>query len=408
MLPFSAINGPSWTKFRRLIAAEYEDVSIISIAGVKNGMSFSSDTGMAECLVVGRKVKSKTKHDARAAFVSLTSRPRDLSQSFAISKSIVNADTDRQLEDGPFGGEISYCGDEVAGETIDAPIGRVEIGWGAARLRDACVAQTAHAMSTGVLWLPAEPNAYPIPMAQLGDVGDRGLDSQLFISSAHNGPFTKTNPSPTASYPALWNHNAPEENRLVCRPDSQLRVRRGMETKAAQLWLTTSRVHLNSEFTFGSQSLAVAFTDEKSAGGRVWPNVTFEDDRYDYAFALWSNSTLGLLSFWWHSNRQQSSKATLKITVAPTMPILDLRSLSDEQHSTAKRIFEKFRNKVFKAAYLADIDPKRERLDQFVICDLLGFDHDTFRAVRRLAAKWCAEPSVHGGKKRPDGALPSV
>ena len=24
--------------------------------------------------------------------------------------------------------------------------------------------------------------------------------------------------------------------------------------------------------------------------------------------------------------------------------------------------------------------------------------------VRRLAAKWCAEPSVHGGKKRPKGA----
>ena len=38
-------------------------------------------------------------------------------------------------------------------------------------------------------------------------------------------------------------------------------------------------------------------------------------------------------------------------------------------------------------------------LDQRVVCDLLGFDEDTYHAVRRLAAKWCAEPSVHGGKK---------
>ena len=35
-----------------------------------------------------------------------------------------------------------------------------------------------------------------------------------------------------------------------------------------------------------------------------------------------------------------------------------------------------------------------------MVCDLLGFGEDTYHAVRQLAAKWCAEPSVHGGKKR--------
>ncbi len=408
VLPFTAINGPSWTKFRALIDASYEDVSIVSIAGVKDGMSFSSDTGMAECLVVARKKKTKTNQINRAAFVSLPSRPADLSQSFAVAKSIAKTDAGRQLEDGPFGGEISYCGDAVAGETIDAPIGQVEIGWGAARLRDASVAQTAHALANGRLWLPAQPQPIPIPMTTIGEIGTRGLDSQLFISSAHKGPFIKSGSSPTASYPALWNHHAPSETRLVCEPDSQLRVRRGMETKAAQLWSTTSRAHLNSEFTFGSQSLAVAFTAERSAGGRVWPNIKFADDRYDYAFTLWSNSTLGLLSYWWHSNRQQSSKATLKITVAPTMPTLDLQALSDDQHAEAKRIFEDFRYEELSPAYLADVDENRRELDHRLVCDLLGFDEETFRAVHRLAEKWCAEPSVHGGKKRPIGMMKAI
>ena len=41
-----------------------------------------------------------------------------------------------------------------------------------------------------------------------------------------------------------------------------------------------------------------------------------------------------------------------------------------------------------------------------VVCDLLGFDEETYVGVRRLAAKWCAEPSVHGGKARSrDAAL---
>ncbi len=43
----------------------------------------------------------------------------------------------------------------------------------------------------------------------------------------------------------------------------------------------------------------------------------------------------------------------------------------------------------------------RALLDRRVLCDLLGFDDDVYLAVRRLAAKWCAEPSVHGGKPRP-------
>ena len=39
-------------------------------------------------------------------------------------------------------------------------------------------------------------------------------------------------------------------------------------------------------------------------------------------------------------------------------------------------------------------------LDRRVICDLLGFDESVYEAVRHLAAKWCAEPSVHGGKQQ--------
>ena len=84
--------------------------------------------------------------------------------------------------------------------------------------------------------------------------------------------------------------------------------------------------------------------------------------------------------------------------------MLDLRALTDEQLLMAEMIFDEFRDKELKPAYLAYADPNRALLDHRVVCDLLGFDEDVYEGVRRLSAKWCAEPSVHGGKARPKSA----
>ena len=130
----------------------------------------------------------------------------------------------------------------------------------------------------------------------------------------------------------------------------------------------------------------------------------FHDSRFDYALAVWCNCTLGLLSFWWHANRQQDGRGRTTIRAVETLPVLDFRTLSNEQLLTAEAIFNEFRDTELLPAYLADADPNRALLDRCVVCDLLGFDEDTYRAVRRLAAKWCAEPSVHGGKARPKNA----
>ena len=114
------------------------------------------------------------------------------------------------------------------------------------------------------------------------------------------------------------------------------------------------------------------------------------------------NCTLGLLSFWWHSSRQQPGRGIITIRAAESLPALDFRVLTDEQLATTQAIFEEFREKELQPAYLADVDENRALLDRRVVCDLLGFDDGVYRAVRLLAAKWCAEPSVHGGKRHLD------
>ena len=98
----------------------------------------------------------------------------------------------------------------------------------------------------------------------------------------------------------------------------------------------------------------------------------------------------------------------MTIRSAESFPVLDFRALSDDQLIMAELIFDEFRDKELQPAYLADADPNRALLDRRVVCDLLGFDDKTYEGVRRLAAKWCAEPSVHGGKPRPKDARPIV
>ena len=404
VLPLVAAAGQSWDKFRRMLAEEYAEISVISIAAANvDSISFSADTSLGECLIVARKCAANEPEAERVQFTSLRQRPQDMAQASVVAKAILDNPDIRKIEDGPYGGEPLSLGSEKIGETLDMPQS-ADGKLSAVRLYDAAVAQTAYSLTQSTLWLPAQPQPLELKMAQLGSVGKLGYVHRDITGPLPRGAFDKIEPSATATYPALWNHNAKKETRIICEPDSQLQARRGMETKAATIWATASRAHLNLEFGFASQALTVAFTEQNSIGGTAWPNVQFADIRFDYAFAVWGNSTLGILAHWWHASLQNPGRGRMTIRSADFFPILDLRALTDAQLATAQEIFDEFRELELQPAYLADADANRALLDRRVVCDMLGFDAAVYEGVRMLAAKWCAEPSVHGGKRRPAGA----
>ena len=409
VLPLSTSAGFAWQGFRNMLEDDYTDMTVLSIAAADNdSLSFSADTGMAECLVIARKLKPDEPHSERTSFTSLQRRPQGFAHASAVAKTLGSGSYVRQIEDGPYGGTPLIVGDEITGQMLTAPSQSDKEIWGAVRLADYSLAQTAYALSNSRLWLPGSSNSIEIelvPLSTMGNLGFHHLDiTGLPSKGPPQGPFSKTVSSPTATYPALWNHDAQAETRIVCNPDSQLQVRPGMEDKAAIVWATASHAHINLDFRFNSQPLGAAFTDRESMGGRAWPNVKFDSLQFDHIFTVWCNGTLGLLCFWWHSNRQVAGRGTTTKTTAGTLPVLDFRALTDEQLRTAEAIFNELRDKELKPAYLADADPNRALLDRRVVCDLLGFDEEVYAAVRRLAAKWCAEPSVHGGKPRPKDA----
>ena len=286
VLPLSAANGLSWKGFRELLARKYTDLEILSIAANGRDMSFSSDTGMAECLVIARRLRPDESpgDEDLGHFTSLRRKPKGFAHASSLAGKLVNRSQTRRLEDGPYGGTPLMVGQELAGETITAPRGADGQSWGAVRIVDYSLAQTAYALSQSTLSLPGSFKTARIQIAVLEAVGRMGMYHIDINGPLPRGPFSKMSASPTATYPCLWNHDAKKESRMVCVADSQLQVRPGMEEKAATVWATASRAHLNRDFTFGSQALSVAFTDTEAIGGRVWPNVIFSHKRFDYAF----------------------------------------------------------------------------------------------------------------------------
>ena len=422
VLPLSVASGLSWKGLRTLFAKHYEDIEVISLATPKSyDIAFSADTSMADCLVIARKKSDSipSRSDNPTRFISLRQRPDKLAAAGETARELIAKKTKRGLEDGPFGGTDIDCGGkqgEKMGEAITAPVQQSDPKWNLVRIQDFELIQTAYALTQSKLRLPAQPEQLDLKTAKLGEIAKLG-----FVHRDINGPATRIRadkpnqtrlprgpfevhkciPKPTETYTALWSHDCEKENKLLCEPDSRMKVRPGMEDKAARIWKTAGRAHLNLPFSLISQPLAVAFTKRKCIGGSAWPNVNFPKKDWDYAFSIWGNSTLGLLLFWWHANRQHPGRAQTTIRAAETLPVLDFSKLSEEQIQQAKAIFDEFKNKHFLPAYLANADETRALLDKQVICDLLGFEETTYKAVRQLAAKWCAEPSVHGGKQRP-------
>ena len=422
VLPLSAMSGMSWENVRALWRNEYSSSIFVTIAGEGNyDSSFSADTGMAECLFVGRKEKPQDSVH-RAKFVILNRQPRDTLEgeqiAHAISSVVAQGDI-RRLEDGPVGGNRIFLGEMCVGEIVDCQT-PIEGAWQMCGVRDISLGQTAYQLSNGHLWIEGMPRAgrREIPIASLRDVirriGPHHLDltgSTIKSDGLPQGPFERIHdqPPPGSAYPCLWNHDTTRERRLVVEPDSYCRIpnviptlRDVLAARAEERWATAVRSHYNLDLQFNAQSIIVAMTEQPSMGGRAWPTVIFDDPMHEYAFSLWSNSSLGLLCHWWMANKTQAGRGTSTITSIPKFTTIDLRALTDEQHVAAQTAIEAMAGERFLPFDQINEDTARADLDRRLIVDVLGLSPDLCAAggaMERLRTKLATEPQIHSNKK---------
>ena len=399
VLPLTVVSGGSWQAARALLASHYDDLTVVTLAAMgQSTRAFSADTDMGEALIIAVKRSEpleRSPADAPATYVNLWRRPQASVDATQLSRTLT------EIPDHETG--FIRVGEDDVGCFIRASVA----DGGSASLRQPYVAATAVGLRRGSLRLPRLKETFGVPITTLAQLGKRGLVDRDISGEETNkagdprGPFSVvfSGAKAEAEYPALWGHDADRERRLVVQPDGEGRVRPSQDARAVDVWDTATRLHFNRDFRLNSQSLAACLTPKQSIGGRAWPNFGVDGDpRREEALALWANTTLGLISFWWVAGRQQQGRAILTISNLPSLPVLDVRELDVRQLGIAKQIFENFRDWTFLPANEAHRDDTRKELDRAVLCELLGLPESILEPLGVLREQWCAEPTVHGGK----------
>ena len=435
VLPLVMTSGAAWEPARYTLTSSYGEIVVITIAGLKTDeKAFSADTDMAECLLIARK--SEEGQNKHAQFITLRERPRNDSEGPLIVQALHSKKDIRSLEMGPYGGTPIQVGEDEVGQILHFPLPKCG-PWQLSGVTDFALAQTAYQLVDKSLWLPGSGriDIQNLPVVSLDKLTVATSPYHLSIRSqwynkdaSPQGPFDIHSPpvNPVPTYPALWAHDAKRERCMEVESDSEAIVRtshsrtiqREINKRVEAIWATATRVHITVDFRYNSQSLCVSMAKTDCIGGRAWPSVIFPRDRrasWEPTFAVWCNSTLGILLFWWQASRQQSGRGITTVTALPALPTLDLRALTDAQLAAAARLFADMKHCPMLPVNQIDEDPVRAELDRRLLTEVLGLPEELCAKdgpMDLLRRKLAAEPSIHGGKISkvtldvPEGCLP--
>ena len=418
VMPLSLISGDAWEKSRALLAKHYSNLVIISIAGAASAdLSFSADTHMGECLIIGSKSETES---TRATFIILNKRPQFPLLGVIVAEQIrrlIESKNLRRLEDGPVSGTPLHFGEEVIGQALDAPL-PVSGGWNLSRIADLSLAQTAYQLiNKKSIWLPTmnKSEIVDIPLttvAKIGEIGPYHADINGDTSTGGiRGPFNifPIKPNSVPTYPVLWSHDAESERTMSFEGDSEGFPRRGsrsgeqaiVDLKVKSIWNTASHCHFNRDFRFNSQSTGMQFTPRKTIGGRAWLSIKLSSVDQEKALVLWANTSLGLLLHWWHGNKQQSGRGSIGKSMLQTLPTLDVTTLEPKLLAEAVKLFDAMCEQPLLPLHEIDRDSIRKELDEAFARDVLRLSEPILSSggpLELLRMKLSQEPSIRGGK----------
>ena len=418
VMPLSLISGDAWKKSRALLAKHYSNLVIISIVGATGtDVSFSADTSIGECLIIGRKCETRS---TRATFIILNKRP-DFPLLGVIAAEQIRREIEsknlRRLEDGPVNGTPLRLGGEVIGQALDAPL-PVSGGWNVSRIADLSLAQTAYQLTNKKsIWLPTmtKSEIVEIPIttvANIGKIGPYHADINYNTRAGDiRGPFdiSPIGPNSVPTYPVLWAHNAARERTMSFEGDREGVPRQGstskeqdiVDRKVEIIWNSASHCHFNRDFRFNSQSTGMQFTPRKTIGGTAWLSISLSSVDQEKALVLWANTSLGLLLHWWHANKQQSGRGRIGKNMLQSLPTLDVTALEPKLLAEAVKLFDAMSEQPLLPLHKLDRDPIRKELDEAFARDVLRLPVSIFRSdgpLELLRMKLSQEPSIRGSK----------
>lgn len=411
VLPFAAMmggtqdlksgNAITWQKTRNLLQSNYDELIVVSVAqpNAKDAV-FSADSSTPDCMVIGTKAKSPVQRN-QVHFVNLVARPSTNLEAHEVARAIragISATTAVGTQSA-----IRVGKDDVGFVALEdfSPNSRLA----AVRVRDAELFKRVQLLREGVLRLPKSLEPLMIPMTRADDCTTLGPLHKDIASDGKRGPFKLAiGHDDVADYPALWNHEQGDEdrhrqNRMLTITDAKLVPKKGREDEANAMWQRyATHLHITQFFTFNANPTCSAWTAEKSLGGGAWPTIRGSNEDEEKALCVWLNSTLGMMLYWYESNRTQDGRGIISITARRNLPLLDVKSLDEPRIAAATDIFDDLIECVMLPAHQATRDDIRQELDLRLLTDVLGADGEVVDQFANLRRRWCSEPSVTGRK----------
>ena len=401
VLPVTALSGESWRGIRQMLASRY-DIEFVVSSHDPERRSMSYDTGIAEILLVARRLRDAENPSKRGRFVNLWRAAYLETDALALVNAVNAAAAAPSLRsDGPpVGGTPLIVGGEQWGEIVDGPVGAAP--WTAARWKYALTGQFAAALERGELWAEdgtrLAGNVSVGTMGEIFNVGpqDRQIRGSLGYYDAYHGWNEQS------QFPAIWRLDSRVHRTLSTEPNAYLVPKH--DRNHAPIWAQAGMLHVTRDVRYNAQMIMATLTDVRALGVRAWFTLQAKDDdpvirsRREIALALWCNSTFGMLLHANHSNRAQDGRGTGNKGMLETLAVLDVRRLAAWQLDEAQAIWRDFRERRFQPFHYLAVDPARIGLDRRIVSDMLGLGGDALATVARLRRLLATEPSIYGGK----------
>ena len=409
VLPLTAAFAESWRVTRQAIVRDFTDIIAVAVsAGKARGRkALSADTGMEEMLLVAtrRKNRHKSPPPSPVHCVTLYESPMHLGVAGEMARCI----------------EQALDGIGEAGTTRPMRAGKDEVGqvavfdagdegnpWGSLGVVHTDLAMVADALSKGALnTLNNQSLPLPIPMATMQDVFTIGPTHHL-VGHQHGkkpiGAFefhpVRDEADSIGNDRALWRADCKIQRQLIVLPTDKGVVPAGVgsEAERAAMRQYKSTLYYARNMRWTSQALLAATTKRPAMGGRAWITLHHPNERVQKVFALWANSTLGMMVHWTQGQRTQTGRSTTQVGAIKKIPCPRLDKLGTEELNEAATAFDAVASQVLLPACQAHADEVRIAIDEAIV-RLFGWEESALHIIADLRALWCREPSVHGNNK---------
>ena len=431
VLPLTCAFADTWTETRRMVESEFKDIVVIATASGASlqRVGFSADTGMEEMLLVATR-RRNPKEGFRGACamlhcVTLYEPCTRNGEAGEVARAIRQAKA--QCVAANTTHPVTVGNSEIGCITAMHPYGH-GLPWNMVGVTHGGLALAADALTRGTLdHIVGTPVPLGLDMGTIEEIFDVGPTHDLLGHPRGGDPRGAFEFHPITSETdamgadrALWRADSKQQRSLRVLPTHKGLSPPGVGSteQRENMRATAGKLFYARNLRWTSQALLAGTTEQSALGGRAWTVLRHKDTRVRKAFALWWNSTLGMVVHWTQGQRTQNGRSTTQIGALRKIPCPRLDKLSDVALNVAVHRFDTLAREKLLPAKDAARDPVRQQIDAAVskMFELHkrpatpqrvaqfqrapdSFSESGIRnAMQVLRKLWCAEPSVHGWK----------